>query len=516
MKDDIKYSVIIPHYNSEYLIERALKSIPVQEDIQTIVVDDYSTEDSIREIANKEEFSHVEFVFPDTKVTSGGARNIGLNKARGKYVFFVDSDDYLAENTIDIFNSISQTQKDMYQFRAESFLEDSGEIGSGTRLKHFLKYYEMENREGLLCIGTPWAKLIKRKFIEDNRIRFSEVPPNHGDDIFFSTQVAVHCKTFEFSREVVYFVSQGVVNSTSSHDIDCYIGLLKQTTKCNELIKKSRCINSFNYFKNIRHRRWLDLAFQINDTTYTSLLPLYLKSLPRSVVLYWRYLNFLGKLMSPQLHFSSSRNIDICYVLRQGTRKKLIVNFNDFGSFIDDSPESERYPYYFVNTFKKTRQSVLDLRDFWGKYGVYYLQHNGEKIDVDINECIELAISLLNLKKEDVLLFGIGKGGTAAIYYANKFGYNHSVSINPHTLDENFLNYKKKIFKAVQSDLFLDSGSLSSNNINSLFDKEFCRTSDTTIVYSDPKYTSNRMKTDDLWSLTGTVRDIIKKRVLTF
>ncbi|WP_163339294.1 glycosyltransferase family 2 protein [Desulfopila sp. IMCC35008] len=508
MQEDIKFSVVIPHYNSNFLIERALKSIPVNKDIQIIVIDDFSTEHSIRKIARKDEYSHVEFVFPDKKVTSGGARNIGIDKAQGEYVFFVDSDDYLAENAINIFNEISESKKDLYQFRAESFLEETGEIGSGTRLKHFLKYYEMENREGLLCILTPWGKLIRRGFLEENDIRFSEVPPNHGDDMFFSTQVAVHCKTFEFSKEIVYFVSQGPNNSTSSHNADCYVGLLKQTILCNQLIKKCRPINTFNFFKDIRNRRWIDIALQVNDQRYSLLHHTYLKSLPISVVLYWKYLSYFGKLQSPQFHFSSSRNIDICYVLRQGTRKKLIVNFNDFGSFHKEASEKDRYPYFFVNSYRKTKQSVLDLRDFWGEYGVYYLQHNGDKIDTDINECIIQAIRVLGINKNDVLLFGIGKGGRAAIHYSLKYNYANCIVIDPHSCDIFNQLISEEICEQVLIDMKIDKKYfLCDNDV-----KSFVGNGNRKIFTSQKKFKDKYVKSIWYDSLTKT----IDLSVLTF
>ncbi len=514
MDNEIIISVIIPHYNSNFLIERALNSIGVHSDIEIIVVDDFSTEDSIKKVAKKPEFEHVIFIFPGKKVTSGGARNIGIEKARGKYLLFVDSDDYLHENVLDLFRQKMQTNKDFYQFRADSFLEETGEIGTGTRIKHFKKYYEMENREGLLGIGTPWAKLIKREFVLNNGIRFSAVPPNHGDDIYFSMQVAVFCRTFEFCKEVVYLVSQGTVNTTSNRDAECYIGLLKEVIKCNHLIKKSGVVNNFHYFKNISNHRWIDIAIQVGSSEYNDLLVEFKKSLPLSVRTYWWGLGLIGRLQSPQLHFSSSRNVDICYVFQKGINDKLIVNFNDFGSFDKDAAEGVRFPYFFVNTYRKTKYNVLDLRDFWGTYGVYYVMHKGERIDQDIHECIQYVMTLLSIKKENVLLFGTGKGATAAIHYAHSFGFKHCVAIAPHNGLEPLADPDNPYEKTLQNDIFGNDSSNEIPSVFSLLNKKFETQTDDIIVYTHGPQLYGHVVYRDLSKTTS--KKIIASEVLSF
>ncbi len=516
MNKQLKYSVIIPHYNSEYLLRRTLDSIPNRRDIQVVVVDDLSTEHSIVEISKELKYSDVQFIFPGKKVTSGGARNIGLDNAKGEYILFADSDDYFSDNAFQLFDKYSESSKEFYQFRAESFLEESGEIGTGTRVKHYQKYYQLEDREGLLSILTPWAKLIRRDFIEEKMIRFSEVPPNHGDDMFFSTQVATACGDFEFCKEIVYLVSQGVVNSTNYHDETCYIGLLRETIKCTQNICTTRAVNLFSFFKDIRHKRWIYLDLQLGSKEYSKVLKEYLNSLPWRVKLWWKYQDCLGKSLSPQLHFSSSRNIDISYVLRKGKRKKLIVNFNDFGLFDESSTEGERYPYFFVNSFRKTRQSILDLRDFWGKYGVYYYQHEGDRIDKDINECIENAMRVLGIPQNNVLLFGIGKGATAALHFAKTFEYKNCIAIAPDTDAKKVLKKNSVIRQILFQDILGEKYTENEVKLSSLFAKEYPEKTDTLSIYYDADYLLNRLQKKELWIIKDDIKRIITSKVLTF
>src|SRR5690554_1026331 len=96
--NSINYSVIIPHKNIPDLLERCLQSIPIREDIQVIVVDDNSDPDKV----NFLEFpglnrKNTEVYFTKEGKGAGYARNVGLTKAKGKWLIFSDADDYFNE-----------------------------------------------------------------------------------------------------------------------------------------------------------------------------------------------------------------------------------------------------------------------------------------------------------------------------------------------------------------------------------------------------------------------------------
>jgi len=94
-------SVIIPTYNSAPFVERCLDSVFNQslKDIELIAVDDMSTDDTVQ-ILNT--YSHkndtMKVVFSEKKGLPGGARNLGLDRATGKYISFIDSDDWIDSN----------------------------------------------------------------------------------------------------------------------------------------------------------------------------------------------------------------------------------------------------------------------------------------------------------------------------------------------------------------------------------------------------------------------------------
>ena len=98
-----KISVIVPVYNTEKYIEKCLQSILSQtmNDIEIIVVNDGSTDNSENVIKQIEKNNNTKIQIKYFKKENGGlsdARNYGVKKATGKYISFIDSDDYIDKN----------------------------------------------------------------------------------------------------------------------------------------------------------------------------------------------------------------------------------------------------------------------------------------------------------------------------------------------------------------------------------------------------------------------------------
>lgn len=106
-----KVSVIVPVYNGKKYINKCINSILRQtfKDIEIILVDDGSTDntfDILREYEKK--FPNVK-VIPSINLGAGGARNIGLDASQSEYILFVDADDFLREDMIEVLykNAVS-------------------------------------------------------------------------------------------------------------------------------------------------------------------------------------------------------------------------------------------------------------------------------------------------------------------------------------------------------------------------------------------------------------------------
>lgn len=176
-----KLSILIPAYNVECWLSRCLDSIlsQIREGIEIIIVDDGSTDRTLQcahEFAEK--WSCIE-VFTKKNEGVGAARNFLLDKARGEFIWFVDSDDYIVEGCLSLLlNELSET----LDLLSVSYNEVNLNPFEGTGLE-FIK-----NR---LINGYLWSKIIRRKIIIDANIRFDSERCSQ-EDWFFLMHVYPH------------------------------------------------------------------------------------------------------------------------------------------------------------------------------------------------------------------------------------------------------------------------------------------------------------------------------------
>ena len=96
-----KVSVIVPSYNGEKTIETCIKSLINQtlEDIEIILIDDASVDRTLNIMKNYEQiFPNIKVLHNDVNMGQGYSRNLGLSVAKGEYIGFVDSDDFVKSN----------------------------------------------------------------------------------------------------------------------------------------------------------------------------------------------------------------------------------------------------------------------------------------------------------------------------------------------------------------------------------------------------------------------------------
>lgn len=127
---EIKTSVIIPVYNTKEYLHTCVESVlaQTQKDTEIILVDDGSTDGSRQIIQDYEErYPSVKAIYQKNQ-KQGAARNAGMKIARGKYIYFLDSDDYIAENLLEECYRIAEERRlDFVMFDAEAFIEGEEE-----------------------------------------------------------------------------------------------------------------------------------------------------------------------------------------------------------------------------------------------------------------------------------------------------------------------------------------------------------------------------------------------------
>ena len=246
---EIQYSIIIPHHNIPQLLERCLSSIPVREDVQIIVVDDKSEDSCLLEVKNlKRKFEYVDFYFLEENRGGGGARNYGLNKAKGQYVLFADADDFFNYSINKILDDYKQTVADVVFFDAISMDTDTYHITSRARhLNLMIHDYFKQNKKAELRLryefGEPWCKMIKRELIIKNKIKFDEF--NIHNDTKFSYLVGFYGVSCVVDNRAIYCVTTRAGSVSKITSLDRLLTRTRVYAEANVFFKQ----NSIDYFE---------------------------------------------------------------------------------------------------------------------------------------------------------------------------------------------------------------------------------------------------------------------------
>ena len=174
----MKFSIIIPVYNVEKYIDRCLSSLTAQscQDFEVIVVDD-ETPDNSMAIAERyvQQYPNQYRVIHQKNKGQGGARNTGVAVAQGEYLLFIDSDDYVEPNMLQVINQrLEQSACDILLFNYQEVAEE-GELLAKRSLYTENRITSIE-KENKILVGppAPWNKVFRREFYLDSAVCFSE------------------------------------------------------------------------------------------------------------------------------------------------------------------------------------------------------------------------------------------------------------------------------------------------------------------------------------------------------
>lgn len=179
-------SVVIPVYNAQKFLSKCLESILTQtlRDVEIICVDDGSTDESLAILDYYALRDSRIKILTQMNQNAGIARNAGLELAIGDYLFFMDADDILMDNTVleKIYAIAQKTNSYIVKFKAKAFLDITGEycpdkVYEGVRLEKnsWNRYLSLEfdiDEILKLCVA-PWVGLYKREFLLKAGVRFN-------------------------------------------------------------------------------------------------------------------------------------------------------------------------------------------------------------------------------------------------------------------------------------------------------------------------------------------------------
>lgn len=176
----MKISVIVPIYNVEKQLQRCLESILKQEEsnLEIILVNDGSPDNS-GEIAKEYASRYPDKVLYFEKENGGlsDARNFGIKQATGKYLAFVDSDDYITENLFKDLTPYMEENYDMVKFKISVVNEDGSVVN-----KNYSPIFEKKSGEEAFDIlyktdvmtEVAWGYIYKREFFVNNNFEFAK------------------------------------------------------------------------------------------------------------------------------------------------------------------------------------------------------------------------------------------------------------------------------------------------------------------------------------------------------
>lgn len=208
-------SIIIPVYNCEDYLRECLDSLKKQtlKDIEIICIDDESTDSSyeiLQEYAKEDKRFRV---FQQKHSNAGNARNLGISKARGVYLLFLDSDDFFDENLCKkTYHFANFYKTDVLLFTAYRYDHQTKSIENYKTLLNTdyitpkTVYSGKDLKEHLYHITSscPWTKLFSKKFVKKHNLQFQALP-NSNDVYFVRSGLALADRIMAINEKLVYY-----------------------------------------------------------------------------------------------------------------------------------------------------------------------------------------------------------------------------------------------------------------------------------------------------------------------
>lgn len=251
----MKISIIIPVYNKEKYLDKSIKSILNQtyENFELIIINDGSTDNSST-ICHKFEQKDKRIKVIDTENYGvSNARNIGLKKAKGKYIQFIDADDYIENNMLE--NMVKIVEKynpdiiinaiQMVNHKKENITNIVPTFDGITDINDVMESFaEIQKTTGIY--GYVHNKFIKKSIIDNNDLRFDK---NIwlAEDLDFCLDLYKYISNVYFCKKAYYHYLQEAENSsTTSNKEHDYLQQATIILKEKELLDSKKKLNEKN------------------------------------------------------------------------------------------------------------------------------------------------------------------------------------------------------------------------------------------------------------------------------
>ena len=217
-----KVTVVIPVYNVDEYLQECLDSLLNQtfQDFEVICVDDGSFDSSIQVLEQYAAKDSRIVILKQQNKGAGAARNFGLEHASGKYVYFMDADDYCDSNLLkETYEKAEEDEVDIVVFDFCRFDEMNETVTNYNGMnrnalpkdKTVFSYLDAPDKICSIVNPTPWNKLYNREFLLTNNLKYLTLSTTN--DITFATLSVIKARRFSYINKVFYHYRIGLAGS---------------------------------------------------------------------------------------------------------------------------------------------------------------------------------------------------------------------------------------------------------------------------------------------------------------
>lgn len=322
--NNIKVSVIVPVFNVEKYLSRCLDSIINQtlKDIEIICVNDGSTDSSLNILENYKNKDNRIIIVNQKNLRLAAARNNGMKIAKGEYISFIDSDDYIQNNFLEnMYNTAKNNDADVVCSRVKAFINDKYQDEHYVNFWSFYNKYDniltkSEDKYGIIYSCAVWNKIYRRDFLKYHNIWFYE--DLYIEDVPFTHITAILSNKIVLVNNTHYYYNIGnnssnMMNAKKSKKVLDTINMTKKSREFlekkllnnNDTIKYYQILDSFeiynlfgwfngintkykNEYYKLMRKVFLNLNIENNNFILDEYINIYSK-----VIKYKNYTNFL-------------------------------------------------------------------------------------------------------------------------------------------------------------------------------------------------------------------------------
>lgn len=197
-----KFSILIPAYNVEGYIRRCLASVlnQTEDDIEIIIVDDYSTDSTLQIIcqyANQDK--RITIIEHDENKSLLFSRIDAMKAAKGKYILLLDSDDYMDENTCKyLYDELRDRDYDIFEFSYKEEPFGNEILPSGIEISLIEDVLKINHSH------TVWNKCYNSRVVKESLCQIEGFYCNMAEDSFFSLVFSNNAKTYGSTGKILY------------------------------------------------------------------------------------------------------------------------------------------------------------------------------------------------------------------------------------------------------------------------------------------------------------------------